>query len=169
MAPSTTRRHLIATIPFVTLGAGCMGSLPFRDEPASPRVGLGKISVFNSREAPTTADITVLRDGRSVYEQSHTLEGREGNRVDMVEVVESWMGQNVTYEVAVTARNPRVEATFSTSDAEQLVEDWGDDECFQVHFDITSEEIPTAFGGLNTCQLSSPDSTGSGDRPTLRR
>lgn len=169
MAPSTMRRHFIATIPFITLGAGCMGSLPFRDEPASPRVGLGKISVLNSRENRTTADITVLRDGRPVYEQSHTLEGREGNRVDMVEVVESWMGQNVAYEIAVTARNPRVEATFSTSDAEQLVEDWGENECFQVQFDITSEEIPTAFGGMNTCQPSSPDSTESSDIATLRR
>lgn len=168
MAPSATRRHLLA-IPFVTLGAGCLGSLPFRDEPASPRVGLGKISVLNSRETRTTADITVLRDGRPVYEQSHTLEGREANRVDMVEVVESWMGQNVAYEIAVTARDPRVEATFSTSDTEQLVDDWGENECFQVQFDITSDGIPTAFGGMNNCQPSSSDSIGSSDIPTLRR
>ncbi|EMA06909.1 hypothetical protein C438_05132 [Haloferax denitrificans ATCC 35960] len=87
----------------------------------------------------------------------------------MVEVVEAWMGQNVAYEIAVTARNPRVEATFSTSDAEQLVEDWGENECFYVHFDITSEEILAAFSGMDTCHPSSSSSTGSGDRPTLHR
>lgn len=143
-----------------------MGSPPFREEPASPRVGLGKFSVFNSRESPTIADITVLREDRPVYQQSHTLEGREGNVVDMVEIVESWMGQNVAYEIAVTARDPPVEATFSSSDAEQFVEDWGENDCFQVQFDITTEDILTALGGMSNCQPPSSDSTGLSDIST---
>ncbi|ELZ65953.1 hypothetical protein C457_15382 [Haloferax prahovense DSM 18310] len=125
--------------------------------------------MLNVREAQTTADITVLRDGHSVYEQSHTLEGIEGNSADMVEVIESWMGQHVTYEITVTARNPRVEATFSTSDVDQLVDDWGENECFQVQFDIARGEIRTLFGAMDTCQPSSSRSMGPGDRPTPRR
>ncbi|RDZ64312.1 hypothetical protein C5B90_11895 [Haloferax sp. Atlit-12N] len=120
--------------------------------------------MLNVREAQTTADITVLRDGRSVYEQAHTL-----NSADMVEVIEPWMGQHVTYEITVTARNPRVEVTFSTSDVEQLVDDWGENECFQVQFDIARGEIRTLFGAMNSCQPPSSRSVESGDRPAPRR
>ena len=157
MAPSTTRRHLLTTVPLVALGAGCLNSLPFRED-SSPRVGLGAIRVLNRRETQTTVEITVLRDGDRVYGQAHTLNGNEGNLVGSVEVIESWMGQRVPYEIAVTARSPRADATFTTSEAEQFVEDWGENDCFDVHFDITSETIRTALGGINDCPSPSSES-----------
>lgn len=145
-----------------------MDSLPFRDEPSSPSVGLGGIRVLNFREARTTVEITVLKDGHLVYERAHTLDGNEGNLVGSVEVVESWMGQKVPYEITVTARDPQVDATFSTSKAEQFVEDWGENNCFHVDFDINGETIRTALGGMNDCSSPSSDSTVRNDTTDLR-
>jgi hypothetical protein len=99
----------------------------------------------------TAVELTVLREGEQVYEQTHTLDGTEGNRVGSVKLAETWMGQKVPYDITVTARDPRVNTTFSTADAERFVEDWGENDCFDIHFDITNETIETALGGLNDC------------------
>jgi hypothetical protein len=45
------------------------------------------------------------------------------------------------------------------SEAEQFVEDWGEHDCFHVDFDITSESIQTALGGMNDCPSPSSDPT----------
>lgn len=150
MTPSTTRRRVLATVPLLALGAGCTDALSFGED-SSPRVGLGAIRVLNRRETQTAVELTVLRDGEQVYEQTHTLDGTEGNRVGSVKLVESWMGQRVPYDITVTAQDPRVDAALSTSDADQFFEDWGENDCLNVHFDITSETIHTALGGLNDC------------------
>lgn len=100
-----------------------------------------------------------LSTSERVYERAHTLDGKEGSLIGSVKVVEPWMGQKVPYEIIVTARDSRVDATFSTSDAEQFVDDWGKNSCFRVDFDITSETIRTALGGMNDCPSTSSDST----------
>jgi hypothetical protein len=157
----STRRRVLAAVPAVALGAGCTGGLPAGDATASPTVGLGGVRVLNFRAARTTVDVSVRRDGRSVYDRAHTLDGHEGNQVDAVDLSESWMGQTVPYEVTVTARDPRTTASFSTADAEQFVEDWGDDSCFRVDFDVTDERVRTALGGMDDCPSASASASAS--------
>jgi hypothetical protein len=168
MAPSTTRRHLLTTVPLLALGAGCTNALPFRED-SSPRVGLGTIHVLNGRETQTTVEITVLRDGDRAYDRAHTLNGTEGDVVDEVEVDEPWMGQKVPYEITVTARNPRVSVTFSTSDAERFVEDWGENNCFRVDFHITGESVQPALGAMNDCPSPSSESATRNGTTDARR
>lgn len=165
MAPSTTRRHLLAVVPLLALGAGCTGALPFREESA-PRVGLGAIHVLNRRETRTTVETIVLRDGERVYDRAHTLDGTEGNVVDVVEISEPWLGREIPYEVTVTARDPRVDTSFSTADAEQVVEDWGENDCFRVDFHVTDESVQPSLGAMNDCpspSLESPTRNGTTD------
>jgi hypothetical protein len=57
----------------------------------------------NFRTARTTVDVTVVGDGREVYDRSHALDGHEANRVDVIEVSGPWMGRNVTDEGVRTA------------------------------------------------------------------
>jgi hypothetical protein len=104
-----------------------------------------------------------------MYDREHTLNGTEGNTVDVVRIDESWMGQKVPYEITVSAEDPRVNTTFSTADAEQFAEDWGENDCFSLHFDVNSESVQPALGAINDCPSPSSASVARNSTTDSRR
>lgn len=134
---------LFATIGMVGVG-GCIGS-------QEPEVGLGKVSVQNLRDHPVVLRISVDRADEPVFEETYTLDGRDGRTVDGMTITEEWMGDRVEYAVTAELVDEGLEQSFSTSDAEEFVGDWGAHECFGCLFLIEDRMIDHAIDPLETC------------------
>jgi len=85
----------------------------------------------------------------------HDLEGRTGNIVDGMTIVEEWMSDRTRYTVSVALTTDELETTYSTADAEPFVDDWGTNQCFSLFFTVEPSQISTALGAMASCPTTS--------------
>lgn len=139
------RRKTLLLVATGMLGAGgCIGT-------QEPEVGLGQVSVQNLRDHPVALHVSIDRADEPVLEETFTLDGRDDRTVDGVTITEDWMGDRVGYTVSVELVDERLEQSFSTSNAEEFVDDWGLHECFGCLFLIEDQTIDHALDPLETC------------------
>lgn len=61
------------------------------------------------------------------------------------------MGDQVNYEITVTVSPDILETTYTTTDTEQFVDDWGPHACYDLVFTIDTQNSSTALGAMNSC------------------
>ena len=151
VARTPSRRALLGSVGAATTAlAGCVA------DDDDPQVGLGEVQLVNYREEDVTATVTIRRAEELEYEVDHVLEGYRAREIgddvsDETSIRESWMGDRVHYTVDVRTDVGSLETTYSTSDVEELVDDWGESECFTLLLRIDSDRISTALGTSETC------------------
>ncbi|MFU8869881.1 hypothetical protein [Natronococcus sp.] len=150
VARTPSRRVLLGSIGAATTAlAGCVAD-------DDPQVGLGEVQLVNYLEDDVTATVTIHRAEELEYETEHELEGHRAREVgddvaDETSIRESWMGDRVHYTVDVRTDVGSLDTTYSTSDVEEFVDDWGESECFTLLLRIDSDRISTALGTSKTC------------------
>lgn len=131
--------YLIATPAL----AGCFG-----DNEVPP--GLGKISIVNGHERTIEASVTVLKDGETVYDRTHQIDGFEANVWGGASLVESWMGDRARYEVQIEVPSIGTD-THSTEDFSRMFDGGNDAPCYKLTAGIEEEDIVFYVGLQDQC------------------
>lgn len=139
------RRQLIVMIVSSSVAlSGCQDT-------DSRQIELGGIAIDNYREDSTGVTVHVEKDSETVYERTHRLDGATDGSPAGDEITAEWMGKDAYYAVTVSVEETELHERFSTEDANELVSDWGDDECFTLTVGIEEDTINFLLGSRESC------------------
>ena len=124
--------------------SGCAGT-------GGPAVGLGQIRLQNHRTTAIDLRVVVDREQEQVHDETYALDGRDGQFVDGTSITEEWMGDHVRYHVTAEIVTEELNRSYSTNDAEEFIDDWGEHECFGLLFFVEDDLIDTALNPLESC------------------
>ena len=138
------RKYLVAIVSSSVALSGCQNT-------DSRQIGLGRIAIDNYREESTGVTVHVEKDGETVYERTHHLDGTTDGSPTGDEITAEWMGDDAHYNVTVSVDETGLHERFSTEDANELVSDWGDNECFTLTVSIEEDAIYFLLGSRESC------------------
>lgn len=124
--------------------AGCMSE----DE---KKIRLGEIYMVNNQNQDAEINVEIKKEGDKVYEETHMFAPVESGTAESIEIVDDSMGDPVYYDVSFDYINNSFDTSYSTEDAENFVDEWGDDECFRLVASIELDRINLAIAGMESC------------------
>ena len=138
-----SKRGFLGLTATVMFGSGCLGD---EQQP----LGLREIEVINLSSDSKEVTVSVTKDGRSVYEETHTIESSPGNKT--LEITRDWMGDRTHYEVTVRTEIDGAE-TSTSAGSDSLSGEFGDKSCFRSVAIIESNNLGIAHGYHDSCEL----------------
>lgn len=131
---------------FLTLAACCTFSLSgCLNDNDDIEVGLGEIHIVNNHERDTNLDLTVEKEGVVVHEETYGFEGADPDSSGSKTIVEDWMGETVNYNIIFESPTKGFEQTYSTNEAEEFVDQWGENDCFRLIVSIEEKDVKIAL------------------------
>ncbi|WP_157575470.1 hypothetical protein [Haloferax sp. Q22] len=113
--------------------------------------GLDSIYVRNQRTQETETLVTVSRDGDSIYEKSHTLDGKSTNSYGEVLIEEDWLGEQTSYKIEISAEGVG-EESFSTGDFLEYAGGTEGFDCYEVTVVVDTDSIGFRPAARENCR-----------------
>lgn len=138
------RRVLLSALGCGTLSlAGCTTS-------RSRKAALTNVIVVNGRSQATQVEVSIDKNGTTRYRNTHLITGQDADD-NAIEITRDWLGERVPYSVTVEVVHGTATETYSTSDAEADVSDWGTDACFDTVFTVDPSDVRVSIGSNESC------------------
>ncbi|WP_128478658.1 hypothetical protein [Halorussus pelagicus] len=116
----------------------------------TPEATLASVLVVNDRKNPVEVAVRIDKDGSTQYQETHRISGQDADD-NATEIETDWMGDQVPYSITVKVVHATVTKTYTTSDAEEDVSDWGGNTCFDTAFTIEPSDIRVSIGASEDC------------------
>ena len=127
--------------------AGCLGQIPGVE---TERIQLARFSVSNMDTAPHQFDLRVERNGETVHESTHDVDGRTPDRITGASAGCTWGTTPGAYDVFVRVDN----GEWVSESLSEVKENWWDDvSCASVR---AYYETEVGFVLFDNCEDHSP-------------
>jgi len=138
------RKYIQISVPAAVLVSGCI-------ERTDPPIGFGELYVVNHREQEVDVQIKIKKESEEVYDNIHGFGGNESNAAETVRIIDDAMGERSYYEVEITDLSENIDRSYSTEEAEEFVDDWGENECFGLIVTIEPDDIYIGIQSMSSC------------------